>query len=107
MLAPGFPAALPRFSSVFDVPNFLRISLVLRSRSKLGNILSLEFGDRDFRPGEKNVSQSSECDVRVDHSAECLFTDYVRHTAAIRLIQQHWNPSTLLFERYQEMSTHT
>jgi hypothetical protein len=70
MLAPGFPAASHRLSSVFNVPTFLRFSLVLRSRSALENILTLEFGDRDFRPGEKNVSRSSECDVRVNHSAE-------------------------------------
>ena len=59
----------------------------------------LEFSDRDFRPDEEYVTRSSECDVRVNQIAEYLFTVCVQHTGAKRLAQQHWDPSTLLFER--------
>jgi hypothetical protein len=59
---------------VLDVPNFLRLHLSLRSRSTLENILTLEFGDRHFRPGEEYVTRSRECDVRDNHIAEHLFT---------------------------------
>ena len=96
-----------RIVIVLDIPNFCHRHLSLRSRSTLENILTLEFGDLDFRPGEEYVTRNRECDVRVNHIVEFLFTDCVQHTAAIRLAQQHWDPSTLLFERQLVISRHS
>jgi len=91
MLAPGFVIVL-------DVPPFLRLDLSLRGRSTLENILTLEFGDRDFRHGEEYVTRSRECECVITTLLN-IYLYTVQHRAAIRLAQQHWDPFTLLFER--------